>query len=83
MAVSSGLFGLTKPGDWVPVNASQLEASDDTVVMEYLMNVTIAVANSTAYLDGQSLCSSNVPTAVRDAINSVVPIEPVCGKCGS
>ena len=85
MTVSSGLFGLTKHGDHVTVNISQLEAPNDAVVMEYLVNMTITVAaNNTAYLDYQSLCnsSSNMPTAVRDAINGIVPIEPVCGKCG-
>ena len=84
MTVSSGLFGLTKRGDHIPVNVSQLEAPNDAVVMEYLMNMTITVANNIAYLDYQSLCnsSSNIPTAVSDAINSIVSIEPACGKCG-
>ena len=81
-AVSSGLFDLAQSGDQVPVNISQLEAQNAAVVMEYLMNENLTIVNDTAYLDGQSLCFGNVSMAVRDAIVSVVPIEPVCGKCG-
>jgi hypothetical protein len=80
--VSSGLFNHFQAEDQISVDLSQLEAPNDAVVMDYLTNENIVVVNGTAYLDEQSLCSGNISTAVRDAINSLIPIEPVCGKCG-
>ena len=64
------------------MDLSQFEAPNDAVVTDYLTDENIVTVNGTAYLDEQSLCSGNISTAVRDAINSVIPIEPVCGKCG-
>ena len=80
--MSSNLFNLTQPGKQVPVKISQLEAPNDAVVMEYLTNQNVTITNNTAYVDGQSLCFSNVSTAVKNAIDGVTPIEPVCGECG-
>lgn len=80
--VSSGLFNHSQAGDRVSVDLSQLEAPNDAVVMDYLTSENITIVNNTAYLDGQFLCLGNMSTAVRDAISSVVPIEPVCGECG-
>ena len=81
--VSSGLFNLAQTGKHISLDLSQLEVPNDaTVVTDYLTNGSIMVTNNTAYLDGQSLCSSNMPTAVRNAIDSIIPIEPVCGICG-
>ena len=81
-AVSSGLFNHFQAEDQISVDLSQLEAPNDAVVMNYLTNENIVTVNGTAYLDEQSLCLGNISTAVRDAIDSVIPIEPVCGKCG-
>ena len=81
--ISSGLFNLTEPADQVPVDTTQLEAPDVAVVMEYLTNENTSVANNTAYVNGPLLCSGNLSTAVKNAIDSVVPIEPVCGECGN
>ena len=78
-AVSSGLFDR----DQVPLDISQLEASNAAMVMDYLTSENITIVNGTASLDGRFLCFGNIPTAVRDTINSVVPIEPVCGRCGN
>ena len=83
MAVSSNQFGLTQPGNQVPVKISLLEAPNYALVMEYLTNDKVAIANNTAYVDGQSLCFGNVSSAVRNAIDTVVPIEPACGECGN
>ena len=81
--VSSGLFNHSQAGDQIYLDLSELEAPNDAVVVDYLTNANVTITNdSTAYLDGQFLCLGNISTAVRDAINSVVPIEPVCGQCG-
>ena len=81
MAVFSGHFGLTQTGDQVPINASQLEPPHDSNFMEYLNATNITVINSTAVLDGHTLCS-NVTAGVRDAVASVAPLEQICGNCG-
>ena len=80
--VSLGLFNHNQPGDQVPLDVSRLEAPNDVVVMDYLTNESITIISDTAYLDGQSLCSGNISTTVRDAINNVISIEAVCGECG-
>ena len=64
------------------MDLSQLEAPNDVLVTDYLTNENIVTVNGTAYLDEQSFCLGNISTAVRDAIDSIIPIEPVCGKCG-
>ena len=81
--VSSGLFNLTHPRDQIPVDISLLEAPNTAVVMDHLNSENITAENGTAYFDGPALCSGNTSASVRNAINSVVPIEPVCGICGS
>ena len=82
MVVSSGQFGLSQPGDQVSVNISQLPPPHDGIIMNYLNDTNITVAGGIAVIDGHSLCF-NVATEVRDAINRVLPVEPVCGQCGN
>lgn len=81
VVVSSGRFGLTQPGDQVSVNISQLQPPHDNVTASYLNDANITVTGDTATIDGYTLCFS-VVTEVRDAINSILPLEPICGQCG-
>jgi hypothetical protein len=80
--VSSGQFNHFQAKDQISVDLSQLKAPNDAVVMDYFTNENIVIVNGTAYFDKQSLCLGNISTAVRDSINSLIPIEPICGKCG-
>ena len=82
--VSSGFFNLVQTGKQISLDLSQLEAPNDAaiVVTDYLTDASITVTNDTAYLDGQSLCLSNMSSAVRNAIDSIIPTEPLCGICG-
>ena len=82
-AVSSGLFNHFQAEDHVSMDLSQLEAPNDAVVTDYLTNENIVIVNGTAYLDEQYLCLGNITKPVRDAIDSVIPIDPICGKCGT
>ena len=80
--VSSGQFGLTKMGDQVSVNISQLQAPHDGIVANYINDImNITVTDGIAIIDGYSLCFS-ITTDVRDSVSTVLPIEPVCGQCG-
>lgn len=82
--VSSGLFNIAQTEEYnISLSFSQLEAPNDAaMVMGYLTNESIMFANNTAYVDGQFLCSSNMSEAVRDAIDGIIPIDPICGICG-
>ena len=82
MVVSSGQFGLTQPGDQISVNVSQLQAPHDNVTANYLNDANITVTDNIAAIDGYNLCF-NVAIEVRDAINSILPLEPICGQCGN
>lgn len=79
--VSSGQFGLTKMGDQVSVNISQLQAPHDAIVANYLNDMNITVTDGIAIIDGCGLCFS-ITTDVRDSLSTVLPIETVCGQCG-
>ena len=79
--VSSGQFGLTKMGDLVSVNISQLQAPHDTIVPKYLNDMNITVTDGIAIIDGYDLCFS-ITTDIRDSVSTILPIEPVCGQCG-
>ena len=81
-AVSSGLFGLTRPGDQVSLDTTQLQTPHDDILMDYITNENISVTDGIVNLDGHTLCFT-VTTAVRDAVSSIVPIQPVCGECGN
>ena len=65
------------------MDLSQFEAPNDAVVTDYLTNENSVIVNGTAYLDEQYLCLGNITEPVRDAIDSVYPIDPICGKCGT
>ena len=81
--VSSGLFNIAQAEEQIPLNLSQFGVPNDAaMVMDYLTNGSNMLANNTAYVDGKFLCSSNMSEAVRDAINSIIPIDPICGLCG-
>jgi hypothetical protein len=82
--VSSGLFNIAQAEEQIPLDLSQLEApSDVALVIDYFTNASIVVTNSTAYVDGKFLCSSNMSKAVRDnIIDGIIPIDPICGMCG-
>ena len=81
VAVSSGQFGLTQPGDQVSVNISQLQPPHDNITANYLNDANITVTGDIATIDGYNLCF-NATTEVRDAVNSILPVEPICGQCG-
>ena len=81
VAVSSGQFDLTQSGDQVSVNVSQLQAPHNTTGADYLTDMNITVTGGIASIDGSTLCF-NTTMEVRDAVNSELPIEPICGKCG-
>ena len=83
--VSLGLFNIAQTEEQISLDLSQLEAPNDVVmVTDYLTNASnnTILTNSTAYVDGHFLCSSNMSEAVRGAINGIIPIDPVCGMCG-
>ena len=81
--VSSGRFNIAQAEEQIPLNLSQLEAPNDAaMVMGYLTDESIMLANNTAYVDGKLLCSSNMSETVRDAIDGIIPIDPICGLCG-
>lgn len=84
--VSLDMFDIGKTGEQIPVNLSQLETQNDAALMviDYLTNKNnISVTNNAAYLDDQFLCSSNMSSAVREAIDSIIHIDPLCGICGN
>ena len=81
--VSSGLFNHFQAEDHFSVVLSKLEAPNDALVTDYLTNENIVIVNGTAYLDEQYLCLGNITDPVRDAIDGVYPIDPICGKCGT
>ena len=81
MVVSSGRFGLTQPGDEVPLNVSQLQAPHDNITTSYLTDMNITVIDGIAIIDGHVLCF-NISTEVRDAVSTVLSVEPICGQCG-
>ena len=81
--VSSGRFNIAQAEEQIPLNLSQLEAPNEAaMVMGYLTDESIILANNTAYVDGKFLCSSNMSETVRDAIDGIIPIDPICGLCG-
>ena len=81
-----GLFNIAQAEEQISLNLSQLEALNDAaMVMDYLTNrsnTSTMLANDTAYVNGQFLCKSNMSEAVRDAIDGIIPIDPICGLCG-
>lgn len=81
VVVSSGQFGLTKPGDQVYVNVSLLQAPHNIVVANYLNDVNTTVTAGIAIIDGYHLCF-NIATDIRDSVSTILPVEPVCGQCG-
>lgn len=81
--VSSGLFNISQAEEQIPLDLSQLEAPNDVaLVIDYFTNGSVMVTNSTTYVDGKFLCSSNISKAVRDVIDGIIPIDPICGMCG-
>ena len=81
VAVSSGQFDLTQPGDQVSVNISQLQPPHDNVTANYLNDANITATGDIAIINGYDLCFS-AATEVRDAVNSILSVEPICGQCG-
>ena len=83
VAVSSGQFGLTQPGDQVSVNVSQLGAPHDATVADYLSDMNTTVTDGIASIDGNALCF-NTTKEIRDALDSVLLdlFEPICRQCG-
>ena len=78
VAVSSGQFGLTQPGDQISLNVSQLQVLYDNITASYLTDMNITVIDGIAIIDGYSLCY----TEIRDAVSSILPVEPICEQCG-
>ena len=79
--VLSNQFDLTQPGDQVTINTSQVQSLHASVLMDYLSATNATVTDGIAKLDGPMLCF-NVTTAVRDAVDSVISVQAVCGQCG-
>ena len=82
LAVSSGQFSLNQPGEQVNVNISQLQAPYDTIVVDYLNAMNVTITDGAASIDGFTFCF-NTTTRVRDALSSILPVEPICGQCGT
>ena len=78
--MSSGQFGLIQQGEQVSLNVSQLQAPHDNIVMSYLNDSNTTVTDGIAAIDGHALCF-NVTAEVRDAVDTVLPVQPVCGEC--
>jgi hypothetical protein len=49
--------------------------------VNYLNEANITVTDGIATIDGYNLCFS-AAAEVRDAVNTILPVEPICGQCG-
>ena len=65
------------------INTTQLHAPHDSVLADYISstNMSATVSDGIAQLDGSSICF-NATEAVQAAVDTVVPVQPLCGQCG-